>query len=100
MDDTTTTSNGGANVIYTPPSTIGSSSKPAFMDGDTGHVRSGGSQRRDSHGSGSYAEWWRAEVHLSQQVGSLSKELSEVKGLLSKQGLDEEANVSFMDGFR
>lgn len=44
MDDTATTSgSGGAKVIYTPPSTVGSSGKPAsFLDGDT-------AKRRDSH---------------------------------------------------
>lgn len=48
---------------------------------------------RGDGGSGGYPEWWSAG-HLAQQVGSLSKELSEMKGLLSKQGLDDEANVS------
>lgn len=99
-DNTATNSNSGGGagkVIYTPPSTISSSSKPTFMDdvrGESGSGSRGQGARRDSHGSGSYPEWWRAEVHLAQQVGSLSKELSEMKGLLSKQGLDDEANVS------
>jgi hypothetical protein len=50
-------------------------------------------QSAGESGRGVWNEWWKAE-ELAAQVGSLSKELLELKAMIEKQAFEEEANVS------
>ncbi|KAF8248943.1 hypothetical protein K440DRAFT_641645 [Wilcoxina mikolae CBS 423.85] len=82
----TDTSNGG-NVIYTPASTVSSSKADStYEEEDENSAQPAGENSR-----GVWNEWWKAE-ELAAQVGSLSKELLELKAMIEKQAFEEEAN--------
>jgi hypothetical protein len=84
----TNTSNGG-NVVYTPASTVSSSKADStYEEEDENSAQPAGENSR-----GVWNEWWKAE-ELAAQVGSLSKELLELKAMIEKQTFEEEANVS------
>jgi hypothetical protein len=69
-------------VIYTPASTVSSSA----------HEEEGTAEATEGD-SAVWGEWWKAE-ELATQVGSLSKELTELKEMISRQTVDGEVNVS------
>lgn len=83
--DHNTNSNG--NVIYTPASTVSSSKADSTYGGEENASESAG-------GNSSWGEWWKAEG-IAAQVGSLSKELTELKDAIANKNLDGETNVSF-----
>jgi hypothetical protein len=86
------TSNGtnGASVVYTPVSTVPSSSNTDATC-DEGTQPDTGDPTDENNAV--WGEWWKAE-ELATQVGSLSKDLTELKEMVAKQNFDEEANVS------
>ncbi|KAI5779997.1 hypothetical protein EDC01DRAFT_620835 [Geopyxis carbonaria] len=79
---TKTTATNTKNIIYTPASTI-SSSKDSTCEEALAE--------QPNQEEAVWGEWWRAEA-LAAQVGSLSKELGELKKMIAKQSIDEEAN--------
>jgi hypothetical protein len=85
---TVTDNNNTGNVIYTPASTVSSSKADSTYEEDENSAQSAGES-----GRGVWNEWWKAE-ELAAQVGSLSKELLELKAMIEKQAFEEEANVS------
>jgi len=85
---TTPNHNANGKVIYTPASTVSSSKADSTYGGEENSSESAG-------GNSSWSEWWKAEG-IAAQVGSLSKELTELKDAIANKNLDGETNVSIL----
>jgi len=84
--NTSSNHNSNEKVVYTPASTVSSSKADSTYGAEENTPESAG-------GNSSWGEWWKAEG-IAAQVGSLSKELTELKDAIANKNLDGETNVS------